>query len=82
MGVGGRFPELGAKERLSVKPKLKADKINHQIIIDEVTTLTEIPPLAWEYKLGNPSALEWILDQYIELIVGFRCRVLGVRLKN
>jgi len=57
---------LGAKERLSVKPKLKADKINHQIIIDEVTTLTEIPPLAWEYKLGNRSALEWILDQYKE----------------
>ena len=73
---------MGARERLSVKPKLKADKINHKIIIDEVTTLTEIPPLAWEYKLGNPSALEWILDQYIELIVGFRCRVLGVRLKN
>ena len=57
---------MGAKERLSVKPKLKADKINHKIIIDEVTTLTEIPPLAWEYKLGNRSALEWILDQYKE----------------
>ncbi|WP_373480827.1 type ISP restriction/modification enzyme [Geminocystis sp.] len=66
LGVGGRFPELGARERLSVKPKLRADKINHQIIIDEVTTLTEIPPLAWEYKLGNRSALEWILDQYKE----------------
>jgi predicted helicase len=48
------------------KVKLKADKINHQIIIDEVTTLTEIPPLAWEYKLGNRSTLEWILDQYKE----------------
>ncbi|WP_017292566.1 type ISP restriction/modification enzyme [Geminocystis herdmanii] len=48
------------------KPKLKADKVNHKIIIDEVTTLTEIPPLAWEYKLGNRSALEWILDQYKE----------------
>ena len=66
LGGGGRFPELGARERLSVKPKLKADKINHKIIIDEVTTLTEIPPLAWEYKLGNRSALEWILDQYKE----------------
>ncbi len=59
-------PELGAGGQLSVKPKLKADKINHKIIIDEVTTLTEIPPLAWEYKLGNRSALEWILDQYKE----------------
>ena len=23
-----------------------------------------IPPEAWNYKLGNRSALEWILDQY------------------
>jgi len=23
-------------------------------------------PAAWEYKLGNRSALEWILDQYKE----------------
>jgi predicted helicase len=44
----------------------KADKVNHKIIIDEVTTLTEIPPLAWEYKLGNRSALKWILEQYKE----------------
>ncbi|WP_017293872.1 type ISP restriction/modification enzyme [Geminocystis herdmanii] len=50
----------------TIKVKLKADKVNHKIIIDEVTTLTEIPPLAWEYKLGNRSALEWILDQYKE----------------
>jgi predicted helicase len=28
--------------------------------------LTGVPPLAWEYKLGNRSALEWILDQYKE----------------
>ena len=46
--------------------RLKADKIKHQIIIDEVTILTEIPAEAWEYKLGNRSALEWILDQYKE----------------
>jgi predicted helicase len=49
-----------------IKPKLKADKTKNQIILDDVTTLTDIPPLAWEYKLGNRSALEWILDQYKE----------------
>ncbi|WP_308254131.1 type ISP restriction/modification enzyme, partial [Geminocystis sp. GBBB08] len=48
------------------KVKLKADKINGKIIIDEITILENIPPLAWEYKLGNRSALEWILDQYKE----------------
>ncbi|MCF3608451.1 hypothetical protein L2E81_18410 [Planktothrix agardhii 1033] len=25
-----------------------------------------IPKTAWEYRLGNRSALEWILDQYKE----------------
>ncbi len=46
--------------------KLRADKENGAIIIDSMTTLTGVPALAWEYKLGNRSALEWILDQYKE----------------
>jgi len=25
-----------------------------------------VPPEAWDYRLGNRSALEWILDQYKE----------------
>ena len=28
--------------------------------------LTGIPPEAWHYRLGNRSALEWVLDQYKE----------------
>ncbi len=48
------------------KPKLKADKENGTIELDDVTTLTGIPAEAWHYKLGNRSALEWILDQYKE----------------
>ncbi|CAD5921838.1 Helicase domain protein [Planktothrix rubescens] len=48
------------------KPKLKADKIKNEIILDTVTSLTDIPKTAWEYRLGNRSALEWILDQYKE----------------
>jgi len=39
---------------------------NKVIVLDELTTLAGIPPIAWEYKLGNRSALEWILDQYKE----------------
>jgi predicted helicase len=50
----------------SVKPKLKADKTAGIIHIDEQTELKGIPTEAWEYKLGNRSALEWILDQYQE----------------
>lgn len=48
------------------KAKLKADKINGSIELDASTMLTGIPKTAWEYKLGNRSALEWILDQYKE----------------
>jgi predicted helicase len=48
------------------KPKLKADKLEGRIIIDEETILEGIPKEVWEYKLGNRSALEWILDQYKE----------------
>jgi predicted helicase len=48
------------------KAKLKADKEQGLILIDDNTTLSEIPAAAWDYKLGNRSALEWILDQYKE----------------
>ena len=48
------------------KAKLKADKLKGQIILDGFTTLVGVPPEAWEYKLGNRSALEWVLDRYKE----------------
>ncbi|RKZ74239.1 MAG: hypothetical protein DRQ57_11675, partial [Gammaproteobacteria bacterium] len=48
------------------KPKLKADKEAGKIYLDQTTTLQGIPASAWDYKLGNRSALEWILDQYKE----------------
>jgi predicted helicase len=46
------------------KPKLKADKDAGKIQLDATTTLQRVPSTAWEYQLGNRSALEWILDQY------------------
>ncbi len=49
-----------------IKAKLKADKEKGIIILDDVTSLHDIPKPAWEYQLGNRSALEWILDQYKE----------------
>jgi predicted helicase len=48
------------------KVKLKADKLAGKIEVDEITTLSDIPAQAWQYQLGNRSALEWILDQYRE----------------
>ena len=35
-----------------------------RIVLDSETTLSGIPRDAWDYKLGNRSALEWILDQH------------------
>ena len=49
-----------------IKPRLKADKAAGRIEIDELTSLHEIPPEAWDYRLGHRSALEWILEEYKE----------------
>jgi len=51
---------------LAPRPKLKANKEIGEIILDDKTTISGIPNPAWEYKLGNRSGLEWILDQYKE----------------
>ncbi|WP_440137018.1 type ISP restriction/modification enzyme [Hymenobacter mellowenesis] len=32
----------------------------------EDDVITGIPEAAWRYRLGNRSALEWVLDQYKE----------------
>ncbi|MEH2359947.1 type ISP restriction/modification enzyme [Nostoc sp.] len=48
------------------KAKLKADAANGTIILDDISTLEGVPKIAWEYRLGKRSALEWILDQYKE----------------
>ena len=56
----------GDEEAKTPKAKLKADKANGVIILDEMTRLEGAPAIAWDYKLGNRSALEWILDQYKE----------------
>ena len=48
------------------KPKLRADKERGVIVLDDATRLTGVPEDAWRYRLGNRSALEWVLDQYKE----------------
>jgi predicted helicase len=58
--------EKTRKNGAQPKAMLKADKDNGRIMLDSETTLAGIPVEAWAYKLGNRSALEWILDQYKE----------------
>jgi predicted helicase len=54
------------KAGLAPRAMLKADKEAGRITLDSETTLTGVPSEAWEYRLANRSALEWILDQYKE----------------
>lgn len=49
-----------------LKAMFKADKVAGRITLDSETALGGIPPEAWDYQLGNRSALEWVLDQYKE----------------
>jgi predicted helicase len=48
------------------KATLKADTGTGRLLLDSETTLAGVPEAAWTYKLGNRSALEWVLDQYKE----------------
>ena len=34
------------------------------MIYNEFLTLKSIPPETYEYRLGNRSGLEWVIDQY------------------
>ena len=56
-----------AKFRVFIpKVKLKAEPDKGRIILDTVTTFEGVPKVAWEYQLGDRSALEWVLDRYKE----------------
>jgi predicted helicase len=45
---------------------LKADRKNGIIVLDAESQLAGVPREAWDYQLGNRSALEWVLDQHRE----------------
>ena len=35
-----------------------------RLTVNSSLSLAEIPPEVFEYRLGNRSALEWVIDQY------------------
>ncbi len=49
-----------------VKLQLKSEKENIRIIIDDITTLEEIPEEIFEYVIGPRNPLQWILEFYKE----------------
>ena len=44
--------------------KMVLSKDKTQLRYNEFLTLSGIPPEVYEYRLGNLSALEWVVDQY------------------
>ncbi len=59
-------PKQASSDRPHLKPKLKAIREAGVIEIDTTSTLSGIPAAAWDYRLGNRSGLEWVLDQWKE----------------
>ncbi|PPD42892.1 MAG: DNA methyltransferase [Methylocystis sp.] len=58
--------EKAAGAGVAPRAILKADKPHGIIVLDSETQLSGVPASAWDYRLGNRSGLEWILDQYRE----------------
>ena len=58
--------ERSRKAGLLPKAMLKAHKDLGIIHLDSETQLSGVPRKAWDYRLGNRSALEWVLDQHKE----------------
>ncbi|MBO9601770.1 MAG: N-6 DNA methylase [Novosphingobium sp.] len=59
-------PNPRRAEGTSPKPILKSLPEQGIVRVDEDTQITGIPPEAWSYRLGNRSAIDWVLDQHKE----------------
>jgi predicted helicase len=44
--------------------RMRLSKDRASLVYNNFLTLSGIPPEAFEYRLGNRSALDWIIDQY------------------
>ena len=64
----GEYPLEGLenpKEKLSYRvEKMRLSKDKSALTYNSFWTLRGIPPETYEYRLGNRSALEWVVDQY------------------
>ncbi len=60
-----RFDAPDAKGRAPT-PRLRSLPEQGAVVVDSDTQLTGIPAGAWDYRLGNRSAIDWVLDQHKE----------------
>jgi predicted helicase len=47
-----------------VEDKMRLSKDKTALVVNPSLTLAGIPPETFQYRLGNRSALEWVIDQY------------------
>ena len=47
-----------------VADKMRLSKDKTELRVNDSLTLTGIPPAVYNYRLGNRSALNWVIDQY------------------
>ncbi|MAW82514.1 MAG: DNA methyltransferase [Parvularcula sp.] len=56
----------GSHPRPKLKSILAEGAETGSVVVDEDTQITGIPAGAWDYRLGNRSAIDWVLDQHKE----------------
>lgn len=59
-----KVAQVPLAERYRVTKMKRNKKDPTQLIVNDFLTLTGIPANVDEYKLGNRSALDWVVDQY------------------
>jgi len=59
------MPSKRAKDTYP-KPILRSYPDKGLVVVDAETQITGIPGEAWDYRLGNRSAIDWVLDQHKE----------------
>ena len=57
-------PAAGLPLSYRVEDKMRLAKDRRSLKVNPSLTLGGIPPETFEYRLGNHSALEWVIDQY------------------
>ena len=43
---------------------MRLSKDKRLLVVNDSLTLPAIPPEVFDYRLGNRSALDWVIDQY------------------
>lgn len=58
------FETPGVPLSYRVEDKMRLNKDKTSLAVNPSLTLSGIPPETFHYRLGNRSALEWVIDQY------------------